>query len=55
MWGVVEGAADNPVTVRTSGGDDLVVEFTRVHDRREAVLVGPTASVFTGEWQLEGN
>jgi diaminopimelate epimerase len=55
LWGVVEGAADNPVTVRTSGGDDLVVEFTHVHDHREAVLVGPAVSVFTGEWELEGN
>ena len=50
LWAVVEGAATSPVTVHTSGGDDLVVEFTRVQDHREAVLVGPAVSVFTGEW-----
>ena len=51
LWAVVDGGASPPVTVRTAGGDDLVVEFTRVQDRREAVLVGPAESVFTGEWQ----
>jgi diaminopimelate epimerase len=55
MWAVGEGVADNPVTVRTSGGDDLVVEFSHGHDGREAVLVGPTVRVFTGEWQPEGD
>jgi diaminopimelate epimerase len=50
LWAVEEGAAEPPVTVRTAGGDDLVVEFTRVQAHREAVLVGPAVSVFTGEW-----
>lgn len=50
LWAVLEGAARAPVTVLTAGGDDLVVEFTRVQDHREAVLVGPATSVFTGVW-----
>lgn len=53
LWAVLDCAAEPPVTVRTSGGDDLVVEFTRVEDRREAVLVGPAVSVFTGTWDPE--
>jgi diaminopimelate epimerase len=55
MWAAAVGVADNPVTVRTSGGDDLVVELTPVRDHREAVLVGPTVSVFTGEWPAEAS
>ena len=27
LWAVVEAGAAAPVTVRTAGGDDLVVEF----------------------------
>ncbi len=50
LWAVIEGASA-PVTVRTAGGEDLVVEFTRVAGGREATLIGPAVSVFTGEWQ----
>ena len=50
LWAVVDRAVAPPVTVRTAGGEDLVVEFTRAQDHREAVLVGPAVSVFTGEW-----
>jgi diaminopimelate epimerase len=55
LWAVAERVAGSPVTVRTSGGDDLVVEFTNVNDQREAVLIGPAVSVFSGEWELEGH
>jgi diaminopimelate epimerase len=54
LWAVVEAGAEAPVTVRTSGGDNLVVEFTRAHGQREAVLVGPAVSVFTGVWTEAG-
>lgn len=50
LWAVLEGAAP-PVTVRTSGGEDLVVELAAGPAGREATLVGPAVTVFTGEWQ----
>jgi diaminopimelate epimerase len=50
LWGVLEGSVP-PVTVRTAGGDDLVVEFAERPGGREATLVGPAVSVFTGEWR----
>lgn len=51
LWAVVDHDVAAPVKVRTAGGDDLVVEFTRAQDHREAVLVGPAVSVFTGQWR----
>lgn len=51
LWAVADGGVSAPVTVRTAGGDDLVVELTRTDAGLEAVLVGPALSVFTGEWQ----
>ena len=55
LWAVVDRSVQAPVKVRTQGGDDLIVEFTRVPDHREAVLVGPAVSVFTGEWRAPGD
>jgi diaminopimelate epimerase len=49
LWAVLEGAAP-PVTVRTAGGDDLVVQLERGTEGREATLIGPAVTVFTGEW-----
>ena len=49
LWAVLEGARP-PVTVRTAGGDDLVVELVRGEAGREATLIGPAETVFTGEW-----
>jgi len=49
LWAVIEGASP-PVTVRTSGGDELVVELERGANGREATLIGPAVTVFTGEW-----
>ena len=51
LWAVVTAAANAPVTVRTAGGDDLVVELVERAGEREAVLVGPALAVFTGEWR----
>jgi diaminopimelate epimerase len=51
LWAVTDGGASAPVTVRTAGGDDLVVELGTRDGRMEAVLVGPAVHVFTGEWQ----
>ncbi|MEO5988121.1 MAG: diaminopimelate epimerase [Candidatus Eisenbacteria bacterium] len=49
LWAVSEGVAA-PITVRTSGGDDLVVSFDAGPQGREATLTGPAEVVFTGEW-----
>ena len=51
LWAVTDGGMNAPVTVRTAGGDELVVELTGHAGRREAVLVGPALAVYTGEWQ----
>jgi len=51
LWALLAGAAKSPVTIRTAGGDDLVVELAGAGGRREAVLVGPAVAVFTGEWR----
>ena len=51
LWAVIEGASP-PVTVHTSGGDDLVVELERGTNGREATLIGPAVTVFTGEWSV---
>jgi len=49
LWALLDGASP-PVTVHTSGGDDLVVEFVQGPAGREATLIGPAVSVFRGEW-----
>ena len=51
LWAVIEGASP-PVTVRTAGGDDLVVELERGTNGREATLIGPAVTVYTGEWPV---
>lgn len=49
LWAVSEGV-QAPVTVRTAGGDDLVVSFEEGPRGREATLTGPAEVVFIGEW-----
>jgi diaminopimelate epimerase len=50
LWAALEGIQP-PVTVRTAGGEDLVVELTNGPGGREATLIGPAVAVFTGEWR----
>jgi diaminopimelate epimerase len=50
LWAVLTGVPA-PVTVRTAGGEDLVVEFATAADAHEATLVGPAVTVFTGQWR----
>jgi diaminopimelate epimerase len=49
VWAVADGAA-GPVTVRTAGGDDLVVSFDSGAGPTAATLTGPAEVVFTGRW-----
>lgn len=49
LWAVGEGASA-PVTIRTAGGDDLVVDFRAEGEGRVATLTGPAVVVFRGEW-----
>jgi diaminopimelate epimerase len=49
LWAVTNGAPA-PVTVRTAGGDDLVVGFESGGGSRSATLTGPAEVVFTGRW-----
>lgn len=51
LWAVAEGAS-SPVTVRTAGGDDLVVAFTETPQGRLATLTGPAVVVYGGAWPL---
>ncbi len=51
LWAVARGAA-SPVTVRTAGGDDLVVSFEDTPQGRRATLTGPAVVVFGGAWPL---
>jgi diaminopimelate epimerase len=39
------------VTIRTAGGEDLVVDFSDGPQGREATLTGPAETVFEGEWR----
>ena len=48
-WAVGADAAA-PVTVRTAGGDDLVVRFEQQEGRLAATLMGPAETVYTGQW-----
>jgi diaminopimelate epimerase len=50
LWAVSRAGAPSPVTVRTAGGDDLVVAFAGVAGSRTAVLTGPAEAAFTGVW-----
>jgi diaminopimelate epimerase len=49
LWAVLEGASP-PVTVSTAGGEDLIVNFSRGQNGRDATLIGPAVSVYRGEW-----
>ncbi len=51
LWAVAEGAT-SPVTVRTAGGDDLLVAFAETKQGRLATLTGPAVVVFGGAWPL---
>ena len=51
LWAVLEGARP-PVTIHTSGGEDLVVDFTNGGGGREATLTGPAVTVFEGTLRL---
>lgn len=53
LWAVLEAGAASPVTIRTAGGDDLVVEFGEGPGGRVATLTGPAEVAFTGEWSDE--
>jgi diaminopimelate epimerase len=53
LWAVSRAGAPSPVTVRTSGGDDLVVEFTGGPGARSALLTGGAETVYTGVWDGE--
>lgn len=50
LWAVTRAAAPQPVTVRTAGGDDLVVEFGGGPEHRSAILTGPAEVAYTGLW-----
>ncbi|MCC6349034.1 MAG: diaminopimelate epimerase [Candidatus Eisenbacteria bacterium] len=50
LWAVLDAGARSPVTVRTAGGDDLVVRFDSGPGGREATLTGPAEIAFRGEW-----
>ncbi|MFN8587081.1 MAG: diaminopimelate epimerase [Candidatus Eisenbacteria bacterium] len=51
LWAVAAGVPA-PVTVRTAGGDDLVVAFADTPQGRRATLTGPAVVVFGGAWPL---
>jgi diaminopimelate epimerase len=50
LWAVLEGDRP-PVTIRTAGGEDLVVDFSDGPQGREATLTGPAVTVYEGEWR----
>jgi diaminopimelate epimerase len=49
VWAAGESGA-SPVTVRTAGGDDLIVSFEGEGVQRTATLTGPAEVVYTGSW-----
>ena len=53
LWAVLAGGASSPVTIRTAGGDDLMVVVTPAASGHEVTLVGPVVTVFAGEWSGE--
>lgn len=54
LWAVQEAGAASPVTIRTAGGDDLVVAFAEGPAGPLATLTGPAVVAFTGEWSDPG-
>jgi diaminopimelate epimerase len=53
LWAVLEAGAPSPVTIRTAGGDELVVAFATGPEGRSATLTGPAEVSFTGEWPAD--
>lgn len=52
LWAAEAGEA-SPVTVRTAGGDDLVVRFEPLEDGWDVTLTGPAEVAFEGTWDSE--
>jgi diaminopimelate epimerase len=50
VWALLESGATSPVTIRTAGGDDLVVDLAPAPGGRNVTLTGPAEVAFTGEW-----
>lgn len=51
LWAILDAGLAPPVTIRTAGGDDLVIEAGVVADGHDVTLVGPAVKVYDGEWQ----
>lgn len=51
VWAVAEAGVPAPVTIRTAGGDDLVVDLVEGPGGRVATLTGPAVVAFTGTWE----
>jgi len=49
LWHAAEGGTA-PVTVRTAGGDDLVVTFREDGEAWDVTLTGPAETAFEGVW-----
>lgn len=49
VWAVAAGE-HSPITVRTAGGDDLVVALEPAGDDLDATLTGPAEIAFEGSW-----
>jgi len=52
LWALLEGGARSPVTIRTAGGDDLVVDLEPAPGGRNVTLTGPVEISFGGEWSV---
>lgn len=51
LWAILDAGRVPPVTIRTAGGDDLVIEAESGPSGHDVTLVGPAVKVFDGEWQ----
>jgi diaminopimelate epimerase len=51
LWAMLDAGLAPPVTIRTAGGDDLVIEAEAGPDGHDVTLVGPAVKVYDGEWQ----
>lgn len=49
LWALARGER-SPVTVRTAGGDDLVIELAEASGVLAATLTGPAEIAFEGRW-----
>jgi diaminopimelate epimerase len=52
LW-AAEAGESSPVTVRTAGGDDLLVRFEPLGDGWDVTLTGPAEVAFAGTWDSE--